>query len=192
MSSVFVDRVGRRPLLVFSYLGTAASLTAVGSYFFLQEFIHVNNYTLKTISFIPFVGIILASVISILGFSSLINIIPAEIFPINVKAIAMTCLSIFSAAVGFGNSQGYRIKDYGGYTTVFGIFAGFGYLGSAFSYLIVPETKGKDLRDIQADLQGAAYGGFDDTLGKVITRHDENKEGTELEELEKKDLSKEA
>lgn len=190
VSSVLVDRVGRRPLLVYSYIGTGASLGAVGFYFFLQEVININTVTLTTLSFIPLVGIILANVISTLGFNSLIFIIPAEIFPMNVKAIAMTCLSLFSSAVAVIISLMYqRIKDLCGLTAIFWIFAGFAFGGSVFSAFWVTETKGKHLRDIQVELQGD--GGDPDTVAHILekaeTSNNDDKEGTEIEEFKKKD-----
>lgn len=185
MSSVLVDRVGRRPLLIFSYIGTGVSLGAVGVYFFMQEVLDVSTSTLATVSFIPLLGIILANVISTVGFNSLIYIIPAEIFPINIKAIAITCLNLFSAALGFGLGLGYqRVKDLCGLTTVFWIFATFAFSGGVFSYIFVMETKRKDLREIQAELQGDKY--------KVVPQNDrldsiknieEGEEATELKEL---------
>ncbi|KAJ8728021.1 hypothetical protein PYW08_016406 [Mythimna loreyi] len=190
MSSVLVDRVGRRPLLVFSYFGTGVSLAAVGFYFFLQEVARISTDTLTTLSFIPLAGIILSNVISTLGYNSLIYIIPAEVFPINVKAIAMTCLGILGCVLGFLIAQAYqRIKDYCGLTAVFWIFAGFAFFGSGFSYFIVPETKGKDLGEIQAELQGARYeaAAVGDRLGNVVPNDNENKEANELEELNKKE-----
>ncbi|CAH1645640.1 unnamed protein product [Spodoptera littoralis] len=185
MSSVLVDRVGRRPLLIFSYIGTGVSLGAVGVYFFMQEVLAVTTSTLATVSFIPLLGIILANVISTVGFNSLIYIIPAEIFPINIKAIAITCLNLFSAALGFGIGLGYqRVKDLCGLTTIFWIFAAFAFGGGVFSYIFVMETKRKDLREIQAELQGDKYNVVpqNDKLESTKTK-DESEEATELKEL---------
>lgn len=187
MSSVLVDRVGRRKLLVLSYIGTGASLAAVGVYFFFQEVIHIGHDTLTAISFIPLLGIILANVISTIGFNSLIYIIPAEIFPLNVKAVAMTSLSLFGAALGFTVAMGYqRVKDYCGLTAVFWIFAAFGFGGSIFSYFLVTETNCKNLRDIQAELQGDDYKAVDinEELEDVTVRKEDC---TEMEELNKKE-----
>ncbi|XP_026725131.1 facilitated trehalose transporter Tret1-like [Trichoplusia ni] len=187
MSSVLVDRVGRRPLLIFSYIGTGISLAAVGVYFFLKDVLHINSDALTTFGFIPLLGIILANVISTVGFNSLIFIIPAEIFPLNVKAVAMTSLSLFGAALGFIVGLGYqRVKDYCGLTTVFWIFAGFAFGGSVFSYFLVTETKGKNLRDIQAELQGKLYDAVElNDKDEVIELGDEKGVATEMKELKK-------
>ncbi|KAH9642135.1 hypothetical protein HF086_007445 [Spodoptera exigua] len=187
VSTVLVDRVGRRPLLIFSYIGTGISLGAVGLYFFMQEVLEVTTASLASVSFIPLLGIILANVISTIGFDSLIFVIPAEIFPINIKAIAFTCLNLFSSALGFSLGLGYqRVKDLFGLTTVFWIFAAFAIGGAVFSYLFVVETKGKQLGDIQAELQGDKYNAVpqndNDKLESVIEK-DECEEATELKVL---------
>lgn len=192
MSSVLVDRVGRRPLLIVSYIGTGASLGAVGFYFFLQDVLSISHDTLAIISFIPLLGIILANVISTIGFNSLIFIIPAEIFPMNVKAKAMTCLSLFGAALGLTVGLGYqRVNDFCGLTTVFWIFAGFAIGGAVFCYFLVTETKGKDLKDIQVELQGNGYDAVEledmNKLEKVVTRNVDNENCTETEKLNKKE-----
>ncbi|CAH0701326.1 unnamed protein product [Spodoptera exigua] len=187
VSTVLVDRVGRRPLLIFSYIGTGISLGAVGLYFFMQEVLEVTTASLASVSFIPLLGIILANVISTIGFDSLIFVIPAEIFPINIKAIAFTCLNLFSSALGFSLGLGYqRVKDLFGLTTVFWIFAAFAIGGAVFSYIFVVETKGKQLGDIQAELQGDKYNAVpqndNDKLESVIEK-DKCEEATELKVL---------
>lgn len=195
MTSLVVDRVGRRPLLVYSYMGTGASLFIVGLYFFFSEVMKINHATLTSLAFIPFVGIILTNVISTFGFSSLIHVIPAEIFPINVKAVAFTCISLFGSALGVLTGMTYQeIKDLGGLTAVFWLYAGFAFGGSAFSYFFVIETKGKCLTVIQKELQGVNYaaGAADpmlvkEALEQCVTNNDEGKESTEMQELKEKD-----
>lgn len=156
MSSILADKIGRVPLLIYSYLGTGICLTVVGIYFCLLDFI--DHDSLQPYSFIPFAGIVVSNVISTLGFHSIIVLVPAEIFPMNVKAVAMTSLSIFGGMMNFFIARGYQlIKDVIGLSGVFWVFAIAAYAGSLFSLLYVPETKGKSLTDIQIQLQGDMY-----------------------------------
>ncbi|XP_047529781.1 facilitated trehalose transporter Tret1-like [Vanessa atalanta] len=150
MSSCLADRVGRRPLLIYSFLGTGVSLAIAGSYFFLQEVVRIDHSSLRTFGYIPFVAIIFSNVISTVGFNSIIGIIPAEIFPLNVKAVAMTSLNVFGGFLGFSVAKSYQaIKNISGLWGVFLIFALVAISGAIFSYFIVPETRGKSLREIQ-------------------------------------------
>ncbi|KAG6445904.1 facilitated trehalose transporter Tret1 [Manduca sexta] len=155
MSTMLVDRVGRRPLLIYSYFVTGLSLVVVGAYFFLQDVIRVNHDFLAIFGFIPFLAILIANIVSTIGFNSLVSVIPAEIFPLNVKAVAMTSLNVFGGVLGFLVAKCYQnVKDLVGLTAVFWIFGTVGIVGGFFTYFVVPETKGKNLREIQLMLEG--------------------------------------
>lgn len=185
VSSILVDRLERRHLLIGSYLGTGISLTVVGIYFFLLNVVQIDHDSLAIYGVVPFIGIILSNVISTFGFIALSVVVPAEIFPLNVKAVAMTSLSVFGGVLGFTVGKGYQnVKDLLGQHTVFWIFGGVAFCGAIFTYFIVPETRGKNLNEIQRELQGDVYDETSQTLQKVNLSNDE---GTELEELKRKD-----
>ncbi|XP_045772290.1 facilitated trehalose transporter Tret1-2 homolog isoform X1 [Maniola jurtina] len=154
MSSTLVDRVGRRPLLIYSYTGTGICLAVAGTYFFLQEYLHVDHSILKSFGKAAFVAIILSNGISTLGYNSVIGIISAEIFPLNIKSVAMTSLNVFGGCLGFSVAKSYQaIKNVSGFCGVFWIFSGVALSGAVFSYFTVPETSGKSLQEIQDILQ---------------------------------------
>lgn len=196
VGSFLVDRMGRRPLLISSYLGTGISLVIVGLHLFLLNVIHVDS--LRNYSFVPVAAIIASSVISTFGFVALSSVIPAEIFPLNVKAVAMTSLNIFGGVLGFVVGKGYQnVKDVLDLHGVFWIFASIAFFGAVFSYFVIPETGGKSLNDIQKELQGDAYEDAEEKFKEIPLSdvsiingnkeyiNDEN-EGTELEDLTKK------
>lgn len=200
MPSVLADKVGRRPLLIYSFLGTALFLAAVGLYFFFMEVIRTDHSSLSPYGFITFTGIICANIISTIGFQSIINVIPGEIFPLNVKATAMTSLSIFGGMLSFVVARGYQaLKDVIGLCGVFWVFASVAFFSAIFTFLYVPETKGKSLREIQEQLQGDLYNADDADeasaklngveLNGVMTTDDGIGESRELEVLNKKNVS---
>lgn len=179
MSSVLVDRLGRRPLLIWSYLGTALSLFIVGVYFLIINVVlRPHHYINPFFRYIPLTGILLSNIISTLGFNSLLAVIPAEIFPLNVRLVAMASLNIFGGILGFTLAKGYQIiKDLSGLHTVFWVFAFVSLVGAVFSYFLIPETKGKNLAEIQKELQGSYYEDKDININE-----------TEMMELNKKDV----
>lgn len=180
LASFLVDKVGRRPLLIYSFGGTGASLLVVGIYFFLVQ---VLNVSMHSYNFIPFAGIISASIISSIGFQSLIIVIPAETFPLNVKAVAMTYICIFGGALNFVIAKGYQsVKDYSGLYGVFFFFAAASVFGCIFSIIYVPETKGKSLREIQIELQGDLYE-YNEVKNLNDVCRDDNDGCRELKEL---------
>ncbi|CAH2106565.1 unnamed protein product [Euphydryas editha] len=185
MSLILVDKVGRRPLLIYSFFGTAFSLAVAGTYFFLQEVAHVNQSSLRSFGYIPFIAIIVSNVISTVGFNSIIRIIHGEIFPLNVKAVAMTSLNVFGGFLGFTVAKGYQaVKNISGLCGVFWIFSSIAIFGAIFSYLTVPETRGKSLREIQDILNFGASNGLDEE-NRINDIHIEKDECTELKQLRK-------
>lgn len=154
VASVLVDRLGRRPLLIGSYIVTGVCLAAIGIYFFLQDAVLVDSAAMSPYGYLPFIGILLVTISSTIGFNSIVNFMPAELFPLNVKAIAMSLNGILSGVLGFAIAKSYQdIKDLCGIYTVFWIFAVFSCAGGVFCYYLVPETKGKGLAEIQEMLQ---------------------------------------
>ncbi|XP_045448852.1 facilitated trehalose transporter Tret1-like [Melitaea cinxia] len=185
MSSFLVDKVGRRPLLIYSLLGTGISLVIAGIYFFLQEVAHVKQSSLRSFGYIPFIALILSNVISTVGFSSIIGIIHAEIFPLNVKALAMTSLNVFGGFLGFTVAKGYQaIKNVSGLYGVLWTFASIAIFGAAFTYFTVPETRGKSLREIQDMLNFGANSGLDEE-NRINDNNIEKEERIELNQLQK-------
>lgn len=130
----------------------------MGIYFFFLEVVKVDNDDISPYGFIPFVCIISSNVVSTLGFNSVIGIVQAEIFALNIKAVALTSICIFGGVLNFIVTRSYQIfSDLIGLCGVFWILGLFAISGSVFSFFIVPETRGKSLRDIQIMLQGDLY-----------------------------------
>ncbi|XP_045535681.1 LOW QUALITY PROTEIN: facilitated trehalose transporter Tret1 [Papilio machaon] len=158
ISSTLVDRVGRRPLIIYSLLGTGISYAVIGFYFFLLDVVRIEHESLSPYGILTFIGILISTIVSTLGFNSVIGIVPAEIFPLNVKAVAMTSLNILGGLLGFAVGKGYQLmKNLLGLTGVFWIFAFVTFSGAVFTYFYVPETRDKSLHDIQILLQGDLY-----------------------------------
>ncbi|XP_063825376.1 facilitated trehalose transporter Tret1-like [Ostrinia nubilalis] len=185
MSSILADRVGRRPLLIYSFLGTAICHIIAGAYFFCQEVLQIDQASLTPYVIIPLIGIFGSSIVSTIGFGSIIFVIPAEIFPINIKAVALSALSIYGGVLGFIVAKFFQdLKDWTGLCGVFWIYSGVAIAGAVFSLLCVPETKGKSLEEIQILLQGDLYDGGDGRTSQVAKADEKD---TELQELNKKD-----
>ncbi|XP_028161731.1 facilitated trehalose transporter Tret1-like [Ostrinia furnacalis] len=182
MSSLLADRLGRRPLLIYSFVGTALSLGLAAAYFCCLEVLRLDEQKLAPYGIIAFVGIVLSVILSTLGFNSLIYLLPAELFPLNVKTVAMTSLNIFGGLSNFTIIKVYQqFTDWIGLFGVFTIFAAVALAGGLFSFLIVPETKGKSLREILVLLQGTAYDETAENLNKATTEVDVNGSGEATE-----------
>lgn len=191
MASMAVDKLGRRPLLIYSFTISTICLTAVGACFFVQEVVGIPIERSSVSSNLIFYGINLFGVISTFGFDTLIFVIPAEIFPLNVKSVAMTFLNILGGFLSFTAFIGYQmVKDLTGLYGVFWTFALIALTGAIFSYVIVPETKGKSLREIQIELHGNIYDDSEDKLNVNNTDNINNVEDVEINVVEMKTLDK--
>ncbi|KAG6445909.1 facilitated trehalose transporter Tret1 [Manduca sexta] len=187
VSSAVVDRVGRRPLLIFSFFGAGVCLAIVGIYFYIQEVVGIENESSSSFRHVAFIGIILFSIVSTFGFDTLIFVVPAEIFPLNVKSVAMTTLNILGAILAFVGVIGYQtVKDLSGLYGVFWSFGTMSFIGAIFSYFVVPETKGKNLRDIQIELQGEIYD--DEKLNQTISDVERN-ENVDVKMINMEDIN---
>ncbi|KAM3964350.1 LOW QUALITY PROTEIN: facilitated trehalose transporter Tret1-like [Aphomia sociella] len=185
VSSVIADKVGRRPQLIYTYFGSGLSLAVVAAYFCSQEIIKIEQSRLSPYAIVVFVGIIVFSIISSLGVNSIIYTIQGEVFPLNVKLLAVTCLNIFGGIFNFSITKSYQsLKDATGMFGVFTFFTIVSFVSIVFVYFIVPETKGKSLSEIQAILQGKYYDDDVTKINKIVSK--DVTDATELKLLENK------
>lgn len=156
LASGIVDKVGRRPLLIYSFSGSSITLAIIGTCSFINEVL-VDNYT-KLFGNIVISGIVCLTILSTIGYDTVVHLVAPEIFPLNVKSIAMTCTNLYVGVVTFVAIRGYQVvKDLTGLYGVFWFFGAACFAGAVFSYTILPETKGKSLREIQIELQSPLY-----------------------------------
>lgn len=188
-SPLVVDKIGRRPLLIYTYSAASMILGVIGSYFFVQQVIGINNESTSIFRYTVFLGTILSNIIANFGFDTLVFIIPSEIFPLNVRATAMTVTNIYTGLVTFIALRCYQImEDHIGLYGVFWVYAITAASGAVFTYFVVTETRGKTLRDIQIDLQGNIYDESEEKLNVVTNINNVNdvENNTELKNMTEK------
>ncbi|KAL5699453.1 hypothetical protein ACHQM5_030353 [Ranunculus cassubicifolius] len=157
VSALFLDRFGRRPLLLLGSAGMAVSLTGLGlGSKFLASSVEKPKWA---------IGLSIVAVCTDVSFFS-IGLGPvtwlysSEIFPMRLRAqgssIAITVNRLVSGLVTIFFPAVSRKITFAG---SFFIFAGVAAVGTVFFYVFLPETKGKNLEDIE-DL-------FDSNRGEV-------------------------
>lgn len=150
LSSMIVDKFGRRPLLMFSVTGTAICNTIVGVYFFLG---HQGN-DVKPISWLPMVAIMIFIVSYTFGLATVTFVVLGEVFPKNLRAAAGAVFTIFASLCGFAVAKMFQlVTDNVGSHATFWIFAGCSYLFIPFIWFVIPETKNKPLDTILEELR---------------------------------------
>jgi SP family arabinose:H+ symporter-like MFS transporter len=143
VSMWIIDKVGRRSLLIFGSAGMAVTLSCTGILFRASE----TQTTLLLICIMAYVAIFAIS------YGTVAYVIISEIFPIHVRGIAV---SIATFALWGGNFFVSRffpvlVKNISAANTFF-IFAGVSVIAFIFVVAMVPETKGKTLEEIEAEL----------------------------------------
>lgn len=173
-SALVVDKIGRKPLLILSCIGTAIALTIQGTYFYLQD----QNYPgLSEFNWIPLPTMLFFVVTYSFGLGVIPYMMPGELFPTNIKAKALCIMDLYLALAAFFVAKLYQIiaDSYGTYVPFF-LFTFCCILSLFFVIFCVPETKGRSLEEIQEWLKGNKdYGASKIIYQKNITINSINK-----------------
>ncbi|GLH04112.1 Glucose transporter type 3 [Gryllus bimaculatus] len=152
ISSLIVDRLGRRILLIISGLVMSICCVLLGVYFYLDD---KEDFVANDISWLPLVSVCLFIVAFSLGYGPISWLLVSELFPANIKgrASSISCMVnwfiAFLVTKFFSNlEQAFKLGP------TFWIFAAISAVGTVFVYIFVPETKGKSLVQIQKELGG--------------------------------------
>ncbi|KAJ9595590.1 hypothetical protein L9F63_013211, partial [Diploptera punctata] len=141
--------VGRRPLLITSTLGCSLSLGILGTYLYLND----KGFNISGFEWIPLTCLVSYILMLCLGLSPLPNVILGEVFPSNVKDMAVS-ISVVTSVGCYGIvTKLYQVMvDSLGPYAPFWFFSAFVFCGFIFVFFIVPETKGKPLEVIIKEL----------------------------------------
>ncbi|KAL3266525.1 hypothetical protein HHI36_010693 [Cryptolaemus montrouzieri] len=136
-------------MLFFSTIGVCVSLFIFGGYFVAKS----NGISVSSLSFVPFIGMLMYGVMNSVGFAPISQVILGEIFPMQFKEIVNSLCSIVFYISTFLMLMLYPyMRDALGLGAEFWIYSAFALLCTIFSYFYVIETKGKTLNEIIAEL----------------------------------------
>lgn len=157
VSSVTVDRFGRKILLLGSIFFMMLSGLVLGIFFTLKERNVLDEDGVSKISFLPILCLIVFMCAFSFGFGPIPWLISAELMPQEIKSVACSAAATFNWLLAFLVTRFYgNLKEAIGGDSTFYIFAGISLLGTVFVLSIVPETKGKSLKEVQALLGGSS------------------------------------
>jgi sugar porter (SP) family MFS transporter len=139
----FIDRVGRRPLLLAGLTGMAISLFALSFGFMSQN----NTEALKWIGVASLALYVAAFAISI---GPIFWLIIAEIYPLKIRGLAMSCATgccwISNLVVSFTFPL---LLKYLNTALTFSLYGAIAVVAIIFCFFMVPETKGVSLEELQ-------------------------------------------
>ncbi len=162
-SSLFMDRAGRKPLLILAALGMAGSGTVLAAYYITQTCEGGSDGS--DLRCVPVLGDMVA-VGALYGFVFFyacgMGAIPwflmGEIFPAGVKGQATAVCTAVNWLLAFSVTKTVTVLEslFGGAPRgmgwVFVCYSSVSALAAVFVWFCVPETKGKSLNDIQREL----------------------------------------
>ncbi|GMY36023.1 probable polyol transporter 6 [Fagus crenata] len=148
VSAFFLDRFGRRPLLLLGSAGMAISLAGLG---LGSKYLEYSNNTPGWAIALCVVAVCAAASFFSIGLGPITWVYSSEIFPLRLRAqgssLAISVNRLVSGLVAMTFLSISREITFGG---MFFALAGIMVVGTIFFYYCLPETKGKSLEEIEA------------------------------------------
>jgi sugar porter (SP) family MFS transporter len=148
LSLFLIDRVGRRPLLIVGLIGMTISLALLGLVFSLE-----STSTAAGLLATLCLALYIASFAISLG--PIFWLMISEIYPLGIRGSAMSVAALCNWGSNFIVALTFPVllATFGG-AGAFWLFAAIGVVAWLFVYFMVPETKGRSLEEIEAELRG--------------------------------------
>ncbi|XP_012232862.1 facilitated trehalose transporter Tret1-like [Linepithema humile] len=147
-----VDKLGRRPLLLFSGVVVTASNLVIGVFFYAKEYLNMDVSAYST-------AMLIATVLLVFGFNCglmpLQLILMSEIFGTEIKALAICLLTTSSGCIAVVSVKLYILiaVTWGyGHSLLYLAFCVFVAVSTLAILRLLPETKGKTFVQIQKEL----------------------------------------
>eukprot|EP01059_Diplonema_ambulator_P034591 TRINITY_DN783_c3_g1_i1.p1 TRINITY_DN783_c3_g1~~TRINITY_DN783_c3_g1_i1.p1 ORF type:complete len:501 (+),score=192.04 TRINITY_DN783_c3_g1_i1:44-1546(+) len=151
-TSPFMDKAGRRPLLVFACVGMVISCAVMNVFFF-------DSGSAKPAFAV--VGFYMYIASFAMGMGAIPWFIMGEIFHPEVKGISSSIATAFNWSLSFAVTKtiqnlvdAFSSDQNVGMGWVFTLYGSVCFVGIAFILLFIPETKGKPYAQVEAELLG--------------------------------------
>ncbi|MGN6129708.1 MAG: sugar porter family MFS transporter [Nocardioidaceae bacterium] len=143
-----MDWVGRRPLLIGGTATLCVALVVLGLYFQLPSLSHGASW-------LGLVCVIVYIIGFAVGLGPVFWLMISEIYPLQFRSLAMAVATIGNWAANFIVSYFFLQETKAiGRGPTFWIYAGLSVVAIAFFLKYVPETKGRELEDIEREIGG--------------------------------------
>ncbi|XP_052126987.1 facilitated trehalose transporter Tret1-2 homolog [Frankliniella occidentalis] len=151
ITTLAVDRVDRRVLLIVSATFMGLSLATLAAFFQLQA--HPSLIDMQPFAWLPVLAIMCAVAAFCLGLGPLPWTVMAELLPMDIVGPAGAVVSSACWTLSFTTTKSYQyLVDYLGMDSTFWLFSGCCGVTVVFVLFLVPETRGKSLQAIQIEL----------------------------------------
>ncbi|CAG7834851.1 unnamed protein product [Allacma fusca] len=147
LSTLTVERLGRRILLIVSEVGITISLLALGTYFYIKE---KNPEQAAGLGWLPLTSLIVFVLTFNFGMEPVPWTMMGELPPSHAKGLISSLTTAFSWGLAFLITKFF--KNLITALTAYGCYWGFSacsFIGLIYCIIFVPETKGKSATEIR-------------------------------------------
>ncbi|KAF7151745.1 hypothetical protein RHSIM_Rhsim02G0015500 [Rhododendron simsii] len=148
VGAILMDKSGRRPLLMVSAMGEFLGCFLTGTSFFLKG----QSLLIGWDPILAVAGVLIFVVSFSIGMGAIPWVIMSEIFPMPVKGIAGSLVTLVNWLGAWAVSYTFNFLMSWSSSGTFFLYAAFSALTVLFVAKMVPETKGKTLEEIQASI----------------------------------------
>lgn len=146
LSGLLVDRAGRLPLLVASCVLMSLALASFGSFAYYED---AHSKALPQLDWIPLLCVLVFTVAFSLGISPISWLLVSELFSLEHRGLGTALATSFSYLCAFvGVKTFVDFQELLGLHGAFWLYAAISVCGLCFVVCVVPETKGRDLTEI--------------------------------------------
>ncbi|XP_014251294.1 facilitated trehalose transporter Tret1-2 homolog [Cimex lectularius] len=149
VSSVIVDRSGRRILLLISYTFMGVSLSLLSLYFYALSV----KFDVSRFNWLPVICLSVHVVAYALGAGPVPYVVMSDTLAPEIRGLATSVIILWGMIFSFMSVQifPFLVTTIGSHGS-FLFFAGFCFVGVVFTWALVPETKGVPLEQVLARL----------------------------------------
>lgn len=152
VSTMVVDKLGRRILLLASDSVMAICTILMGVYFHLQK---NNAEDVANLGWLPVVCLCIFIIMFSMGFGPVPWLMMGELFAPDIKGVAGSIAGTVNWILAFIVTKTFvNLTASLGTGPTFWLFSAVSIVGTVFVFFVVPETKGKSLVEIQKILEG--------------------------------------
>ncbi|XP_025833315.1 facilitated trehalose transporter Tret1-like [Agrilus planipennis] len=150
ISGQVVDRLGRKPLLLTSCIVSAISMCSLGAYFYIND---TKSFDMHAVTWLPLAILIVYQIFIAIGINSVPQVIVSELYPMNVKGIAIGTIGTLLNPLSVIAQMTYEpLNDWLGLYGSFWMYSACCIFGIFFTIFCLPETRGKSFQQIQMEI----------------------------------------
>jgi sugar porter (SP) family MFS transporter len=179
VATFFLDRVGRRPLLLTSAGGMVISLVTLASALHRIDHLPADSSATTALAGVSIAAVLTFVASFSIGMGPIAWVYSSEIFPLRLRAqgcaLGTGMNRVMSGAITMSFISLYKAITFAG---SFYLYAGIAAAGWVFMFFFLPETRGRSLEDTEKLFGGG--GDADDVQHDQEDGHGRHKKSTEL------------